>query len=126
MGHTIAHIMLYGDGAVLVVNLVGIGALDGKCLLAGHLGLEVRVLAETLPDARPAGVAAKVHDRGEHPRHTCGTGLIGHGLAHHAGIFPVESCGQVHLLRIEGTVRQVSGAVNHVKAVDARNADFGH
>ena len=124
--HAIAHEMLQGHGAVVGVDMVRVLTLDGDGLDAGHLGLEVGILAEAFPDARPARVAAEVHDRGEHPRALRGTGLIGHRLAEHAGIFAVERRGDIDLLRIEGTVGKVGGTMDHVESIDARDADEFH
>ena len=124
--NAVTHEVLDGDGGILQADMIGVGALDGQGFLAGHLGLQVGIFTEALPDARPAGVAAQVHHRGEHPRHLGGTGLISHGTAHQAGIFPVEGGRQVYFLRIERTVREVRGTVNHVQAIDAGNADGFH
>ena len=124
--NAIADEVLEGNGAVLQVNMIGIFPLNGDGFFAGHFRLQIRVFAIAFPQTRPARVAAQVHHRGEHPRHLRGAGLIGHGAAHHAGVFAVEGSGQVNLLRVEGTVRKVGGPMNHVQAIDTGNADGLH
>ena len=118
--------VLEGNGAVLQVNMIGIFPLNGDGFFAGHFRLQIRVFAIAFPQTRPARVAAQVHHRGEHPRHLRGAGLIGHGAAHHAGVFAVEGGREVYLLRVERTVREVGGAMNHVHAIDTGNADGLH
>ena len=120
--NAVAHKVLYGNGNVFKVNVIGVFALKGKSLLAGHFGLEVRILAEAFPNAGPAGIAAEVHYRGEHPRNTRRTGLISHGMAHLTGKLTVESCAKVNLLGIQGAFRKIGCAVYHIKAVDAGDA----
>ena len=99
--HAIAHEVLEAHGTVLQADVIGVAALDGDRLDAGHLGLQVRIFAETLPDTGPARIAAQVHDGREHPRALCGPGLIGHGPAHRKGIVAVEGGTEVDLLGIE-------------------------
>ena len=122
----IAHEVLDGNGHVLQVNVVGIGALQGQGFLAGHLGLQIGIFAEALPDTGPAGIATEVHHRGEHPRHLRGAGFVGHGRTHLPGKLAVEGGAQVDLLRIQGTFVDIGRAVNHIQAVDAGNADSFH
>ena len=124
--HAVAHEVLDAHRSVLQADMIGVGPLDGDGLHAGHLGLQVRILAPALPVARPAGIAAEVHDRGEHPRHLGGTGLVGHHTAHLEGVVTVEGGAEVDFLRIEGAVREVGGAMDHVQAVKAGNADVLH
>ena len=124
--HAVAHIMLDAHRGVLQVDVVGVSALDGHRLRAGHLGLQIGILAPALPLAGPARVAAQVHHRREHPGHLGGAGLIGHRMAHHRRVLAVERGAEVDLLRIEGAVGQVGRAVDHIQAVDARDADFLH
>ena len=125
-GHAIADIVLQRNGAVLKIDVVRIFALDGDGLGTGHFGLEIRILTEAFPEARPARIAAEVHHRREDPGALCGAGLVGHGLAHLLGIETVEGRGKVDFLRIEGAVGQVGRTVDHVEAVNARNADRLH
>ena len=124
--HAIAHEVLEAHGTVLQADVIGVAALDGDRLDAGHLGLQVRIFAETLPDTGPARIAAQVHDGREHPRALCGPGLIGHGPAHREGIVAVEGGTEVDLLGIERTLDQIRGAVDHVQAIDARDTQHFH
>ena len=124
--HAVAHEMLDAHGHVLQADVVRVGTLQGDRLHAGHLGLQVRILAPALPLARPARVTAEVHHRGEHPRALRGAGLVGHRVAHHLRVIAVEGGSKVDFLREEGAVGQVGGAVDHVQAVDARDADVLH
>ena len=124
--HAITHKVLNGNGHILKADMVGIVTLQGLGLLAGHFGLEEGIFTEAFPDTGPARVAAQVHHRGEHPRHLGGAGLVSHSLTHHTGIDAIEGSSQVDLLRIEGTVREIGGAVNHIQAIDAGYANGFH
>ena len=125
-GNAIAHVVLDAHGNVLKVDVVGILSLQGDGLLAGHLRLQIGILAIAFPLAGPAAVAAQVHNRREHPGALGCAGLVGHCVAHLARILAVESGGQVDFLRIEGAVGEVAGAVDHIQAVDAGDADKFH
>ena len=126
MRNAISHEVLQGHGHVFQVNVVGIGSLQGQRFLTGHFGLQEGVFAEAFPDTRPARVATQVHHRGEHPRHLGGAGFIGHGVAHHTGEIPFEGGADVDFLRIQRAFHQIGGAMDHVHAIDAGNADGFH
>ncbi len=118
--------MLHADSNVVAINMIRVVTLKSLGLGHGHLGVEIRILAETLPLTRPDRIAAKVHHGREDPRHHSSAGLVSHRPAHRPGMFPIECRGKVYLLREQGAVRQVARAVNHVQTVQAWNADLLH
>ena len=124
--NAVTHKVLDGNGHVLLINMVGVCTLQGQRLLTGHLGLQIRVFTEALPDTGPAGIASQVHHRREHPRHLRGAGLISHGNAHLPGKLAVEGSAQVNLLRVQGAFIDIGRAVNHIQAIDAGNANGLH
>ena len=126
MRDTITQEVLDADSGVLKVDMVGIVSLDRLCLGTGHLRLKIGVLPPTLPMPRPAGITTEIHDRREYPCHLSGPGLISESLAHHSGIFPVESGSQVDFLRVKGSVSEIRSPVDHVQAIDARDSDQFH
>ena len=125
-GHTVSHEMFEGNGHILQADVIGVVSLEGLRLLAGHHSLQVGIFSKALPDTRPAGVTPQVHHRGKHPRNLGGTGFISHGRSHHAGINRIKSGSKVNLLGIQGTFDQIRSAMDHVQAIDTRDADSLH
>ena len=125
-GHAVSHIVLSARCYVELVDVVRVVALETLHSLDSHLSIYVAVLAEALPHARPARVAAEVHHRRVGPRNAAGAGFVSRNLASAAHELAVERSRHVDALRKQRAVEGVGGAVNLVDAVDARNAYFFH
>ena len=124
--NAVAHVVLQTHRDVLQVNVVGVFPLQRDRLNAGHFRLKIRIFTPTLPQTRPAYVPAQVHHGRENPGHLCGTGLVCHGLTHHARVGTIERGTQVDLLRIERTLGQVRCTMDHIEAVDAGDSQQLH
>ena len=77
--------MLYACGHIVLAQVVGIGSLIAQDLFLNHAGVYDGILAETLPYAWPARVAAQVQDGVEYPRTVGGAALICSHLTHLKG-----------------------------------------
>ena len=107
----IGEIMLDGSGDIVLADMVRVIALIGFDLLGHHPGVHNRTLAETLVDARPARVAAEVHDGIEHPGAVSGTALISRHLSHVADQRHIEGCTYVDGLGENGSPLRVRSSV---------------
>ena len=118
---TISHEMLDRGADVVLVDVVGVRALEALDHSPSDHGIDQTVLTEVLPHARPAGIARQVDRRRISPGAVGGSGLIGRDRRRLSGQVNIERCTQIGVLREHGTTQRVGGTVVLVQAVNTRD-----
>ena len=125
-GSAIGEIVLRAGAHMVFVDVVGVIALIAFDLGLHHTGVDDGILAETLPDAGPAGVAAEVNHGVIHPRTVGGAALVSGDLSTDAGQFGVERSPEVDGLWEERTALNIRHAVVVVETIYVGNPDVLH
>ena len=125
-GRTVCEIVLRTGANVKLVDVVGIISLITLNLCLYHTGIDNGILAETLPYAGPAGVAAEVDNRVVYPRTVGCPTLIGCNLSTCTSQFGIKGGSDIDGLWEKCTALRISDTVIMVQAVNIGNAKILH
>ena len=114
----ISKIMLKARCHISCSQVIRVAALIALDHLHSHCAIDIRVFAETFPNAAPRRVATEVHNRIEDPRNGACTRLIGTYSGTLAHQISIERRSHIDFLRKHSASGGVGGAMVLVHAVD--------
>ena len=123
---TVGEVMLRARAYVETVDMVGIVTLITLDLGNHHLRIDDGILAETLPDTWPTGIATEIDHGVIHPRTVGRTALVGRDLSTRKGQIGIERGAEVDGLREEGAALRIGDTMVMVETVDIRDAEILH